>query len=361
MFLILFIERFLYRITSLFRKTTYTATAQAVGLTLFSPASYQVFQRDETDHAQVLLAGQVDGLGTVDVEYRIDGGDWQPLQEGVSFRFQLAVVLPVGQYAIDIRAGVYTLSRQYVGVGDVFVIAGQSNASGRGTAPQSYYHPTLKASIYSNAYTWGNLQDWTDNPLNALDAVSSDGTAANTYGSYWPLLASLIMQNQGVPVAFIPCAKGGTSIRQWLPSVADRYDTATLYGAMARRIWWSGGNVRAVLFHLGETDAGNPNIMPPGMYAEYLEELSANIYTDFGKPLIAAKISQQTALPAICTWAINRGIYLASTGSYNVFLGADLADILPDDTAQQHITAPAKLQLCADRWYVALLATVYAV
>lgn len=339
------------------------AKAQAVGLTLFSPANFQVFQRDPIlNDGKVLLAGQVDGLGAVTVEYRVNGGDWLELATNVDFRFSLDIMLDAGQYTIDMRAGAYTLTRNYVGVGDVFVIMGQSNASGRGQIKQVYSHPTLKASLHSNAYAWGELLDWTDSPLNALFATSNDGTTTSAYGSYWPLLATLIMQHQGCPVAFIPCAKGGTIINQWLPSKEDRYDTATLYGAMLHRVFWSGDKVRAVLWHQGESNAGNPSITPAGIYYQLLKELSQDIALDLQCPLIAATVSQQTALPAIRTWAVNRGIEMAASDPFsNVKRGADLADILPDDAAQQHITSSAKLQLCADRWFIALLATLYAV
>lgn len=339
------------------------AKAQAVGLTLFSPANFQVFQRDPIlNDGKVLLAGQVDGLGSVTVEYRVNGGDWLTLAENVDFRFSLDIMLDAGQYTIDIRAGAYTLTRSYVGVGDVFIIAGQSNASGRGLVKQTYFHPILKASMNGNNYTWGELLDWTDNPTNALDTVSNDGLVTSAYGSYWPLLATLIMQHTGVPVAFIPVAKGGTTVKQWLPSKEDRYDTATLYGAMLRRVFWSGDKVRAVLWHQGESDAGSPSITPAGIYYQLLKELSLDVMLDLQCPLIAATVSQQTALPAIRTWGINRGIEMAASDPFsNVKRGADLADILPDDAAQQHITSSAKLQLCADRWFVALLATLYAV
>lgn len=329
---------------------------------LFSPLNYQTFQRYE-EQADVTISGQVNNFSApVDVEYRIDGGDWLPLVSAVSFRYDAVITLPQGQYSIEVRAGTATRLVEYVGVGDIFVIAGQSNASGRGTAKQVYSHPTLKASLNRNSYVWSELIDWTDNPTGALDPVANDGVTTSAYGSVWPPLATLIMADQNVPVAFIPVPLGGTSISQWLPDTENRYNTATLYGAMLRRIRWAAPDgVKAVLWWQGETDAGNTYIMPAETYADYLGVLAQHIYTDFGVPTFAAKIFQLTGLPAIRTWAIHKGVDLAIEANPDIlFLGADLSDMLPDDTAAVHITTNAKLQEAALRWWNALEATVYA-
>lgn len=348
--------RNLYRY--LFLQPEHTASVQALSLTMFSPSNYQVFQRDINNNGTILIAGQLDGVTIpVLVEYRIDGGSWITLASDVTFRFETTVTLTAGQYTVEVRADTLTATRQYVGVGDVYIVAGQSNASGRGSAKQVYSHSTLKASMYSNAYQWGDLVDWTDIATGALDTVSNDSGTA--YGSVWPVLATLIMTSENIPVAFIPVAKGGTLIEQWLPSEANRFNTATLYGAMLRRFHWSGGKVKAVLWWQGESNAGTPAITPAGMYAEWLEELAYHVWNDFQCPLVAAKISQMTALPAIRTWAINRGVELAVQNAPDkVLLGADLSDLVPDDT--QHLQQSVKLQTAAARWWDALEVLFYS-
>lgn len=331
---------------------------QAPTMILFSPSTYQVFQRAD-GVGEVLIAGQLDSVAApMLVEYRIDGGDWLPLATDVTFRFDAEIELAEGQYAIDVRADTLTISRSYVGVGDIIIVAGQSNASSRGTSKQLYSHPTLRASLYSNGYTWGELLDWTDSPLNALDPVSTDGVTTSIYGSPWPLLATYIMADQNVPVAFIPVAKGGSIIASWLPSESNRFDTTTLYGAMLRRFYWAGGAVRAVLWWQGESDAGNPSIMPAGAYARHLGALAAQINADIGAPVFAARISQMTDLPDIRTWAINRGVDMAVAANPGIlFAGPDLSDLLPDDG--QHIKSTPKLQEAALRWWQALEAVLY--
>lgn len=353
------IRRFLYIVILIVAPLK---AAQATpSIKLFSPASYQVFQRYE-GQADVTLAGQLDNFAAPTlVEYRIDGGDWLPLAADVTFRFDVPVTLAQGQYTIEIRADATTITSVYVGVGDVFVVAGQSNASGRGAVKQVYSHPTLKASLNRNSYVWTELLDWTDNPTSALDPVSNDGATTSAYGSIWPNLATLIMADQNVPVAFIPVPLGGSSITQWLPNEANRYNTATLYGAMLRRVRWAAPDgVKAVLWLQGETDAGNTYLMPAETYADYLGALAQNIHDDFGVPTLAAKIFQMTGLPAIRTWAIHRGVDLAvEANPFVVLPGADLSDMLPDDAPGQHITTSAKLQEAANRWWIALEAAFY--
>lgn len=338
------------------------AVQPAPSIKLFSPVSYQVFQRYE-GQADVTLAGQLDNFAApVDVEYRIDGGDWLLLAADVTFRFDVPVTLTQGQYTIEIRAGSTTIASLYVGVGDVFIVAGQSNASGRGAVKQVYSHPTLKASLNRNSYVWSELLDWTDNPTGALDSVANDGATTSNYGSAWPNLATLIMADQNIPVAFIPVPLGGSSITQWLPNVDNRYSTATLYGATLRRVRWAAPDgVKAVLWWQGETDAGNTYLMPAETYADYLGALAQNFQADFGVPTLAAKIFQMTGLPAIRTWAIHRGVDLAiEANPFVVLPGADLSDMLPDDSAGQHITTTAKLQEAANRWWSAIEAAFYS-
>ena len=138
-----------------------------------------------------------------------------------------------------------------MGVGDIFIIAGQSNASGRGLTLNSYSHPSLKAALFGNDDVWKELADGVDDKLGQVDLVSFD---FYTKGSPWPLIATNIMESQNVPVAFIPTAKGGTRIYQWEPE-DNHSDPSTLYGSMNRRINAVGGNVKGVLFFQGESDA----------------------------------------------------------------------------------------------------------
>ena len=67
-----------------------------------------------------------------------------------------------------------------------------------------------------------------------------------------PLLATLYMANESVPVAFIPVAFSGTRITDWLPGV-DHSDPDTFYGTM--NIQAAAVGAKLVLWWQGEGDA----------------------------------------------------------------------------------------------------------
>jgi hypothetical protein len=240
-----------------------------------------------------------------------------------------------------------TASAAYVGIGDVLVIAGQSNASGRGTNSQSYSHATLKASLFGNDYTWRELADPTDSITNQGDAISKETSQAG--GSLWPLLATSFLADQGVPVAFIPCAKGGTRIADWLPGV-NHQDRATLYGSMVYRALQSG--CKAVLWWQGEGDAQDGTSQ--ATYNSRLDSLANEIQADLGVKLMPCKLQNITAAGET---GINAAIAEAWGDNANVLTGPDLSDIATDDDV--HLQTDAKLLDAAGRWWAALQTAFY--
>jgi hypothetical protein len=119
-------------------------------LTISSPLAYQIFQRSTRLHGVIIVCGSA--LAAARVEARVEGtslegplpGRWQRLaldQTKKQFSGQLPVVAG-GFYRVEIKAtntvGQPTfLTVQHIGVGDVFVIAGQSNSTNYGEVPQT--------------------------------------------------------------------------------------------------------------------------------------------------------------------------------------------------------------------------------
>lgn len=319
-------------------------------LKLYSPEAYQVFQRDGNS-GMVLIAGEVSPPGAYTIEARFNGGEWQVVA-ACSYYFSAGLSMPEGQHTLEVRCGDESALVEYVGVGDVYIIAGQSNASGRGASKQTYSHATLKASVFKANYKPDNLLDWTDNPTGSVDAVLNDGATTSAYGSVWPALATHLMASTNVPVMFIPATKGGTRIKEWLPT-ADRFDPSTLYGAMVRRARWASANYKALLWWQGESDAGD--FMPARTYADLLILLAEAVNQDLGCPVVAAQTITMTSLPGVRTWQINRGVVMATEASPYILPGPDLGDLLSDDAAKQHIVSSILLQMAAARWAAALV------
>ena len=237
------------------------------------------------------------------------------------------------------------------------MIAGQSNASGRGTSAQLWANTTLIPKSFNNAYTITVLVDPSDSSAGQVDAVSIDVAAA---GSVWPLVADDIMNNEGVVPLFVPCAMGGTSITDWLPG-ADHEDRTTLYGSMVYRAKqaWTYGAQKCVLWHLGESDALAG--MTRATYNGHLDTLANAVVADLGVPLVAAKIHKWDEAPAPTQAAvdeINDGIDDAWGDNVNVLQGPDF-DNPARVTDLLHFTTDAELLDAAGRWWVQIEALFY--
>jgi hypothetical protein len=355
--------------TNVTLKAGATIPLPAPTLKLTSPAEYQVFQRKGSTGA-IKITGTVTGAGLHEVQASFHGGAFQTIAANVAagaFAGSLTGQAQ-GQGTLVVRLEdqpQITASVAMVGIGDVFIIAGQSNASGRATNPQSYTPSHgVTATIFGNDYIWHNLADPTDSPINQVDLVSDELSPANAThavngnpgGSYWPILATDILANQAVPVAFIPCALGGSSIAQWAPG-ANHQDRTTLYGSMIYRAKAVGG-VRGVLWEQGETDAHDG--VATADYQASLAALAAAIHADLGVKLIAAKLqSGGTYATQPQTDAINAAIGAEWAADPNVAAGADLSGLIVDD-GYAHIITNADMAAAGALWWSAIASSVYS-
>ena len=150
----------------------------------------------------------------------------------------LAEVPAGGWYRLDVRcidgetvtaAG----SVEPIGVGEVFVVAGQSYAGGHNDEVLKVTEPSQAVATYDwQAKTWKVAHD--PPPHNG------DG------GSIWPPLGDMLVPTLRVPVAFVNVSVGGTSTIKWHPD-----------GALHKRLVEVGkeiGSFRAVLWQQGESD-----------------------------------------------------------------------------------------------------------
>jgi hypothetical protein len=333
---------------------TCPAEASAPALRVTSPQAFQVVQRGADGRADIVVRGVSRGLGGR-VQARWAGGSWST--GGVSGDGSFAVRLrdcPGGQATLEVRSAARpSVSRwiPYVGVGDIFVVAGQSNASGRGWQQSRYSAPLLRAGLFGNDDRWKDLRDPVDSPAGQVDKVSLDVHAA---GSVWPLVATRLVAADPVPVAFVPCARGTTSIFSWLRDARRSYSRASLYGSMMRRIRAVGGTVRAVLFWQGEADARTG--LPREDYEGALSLLAAQVEQDCGAPLVAAQIGDFDMRYE--AESVNR-IRLAQQDVWTqgeVVPGPVLYDV--DLRGRVHFTLPSELEEAARRWAAAILAGV---
>lgn len=176
------------------------------------------------------------------------------------------------------------------------LVAGQSNASGRGrlAGKESSDH---RVWMFGNDYQRKIAYEPVDDATNQVDAVSNDSwVPASTYGHSFALRAgkSIAGNMQRGRVVLIPCAKGGTAIAQWMP-LADRYDRSTLYGSANTRhdtALPTNKALDALLYYGHESNAGGSR----ATYASDWSALIAEFRADWGAslPVIFCQLAKHT-------------------------------------------------------------------
>lgn len=151
--------------------------------------------------------------------------------------------------------------RQFLGVGDIWLIAGQSNASGYGRRPYRE-SPRLGVHAFQAKGAWAlaahPLHDSTDTRFPAARETYNNGHS--------PFLrfASELQDRLAHPIGLVPGALGGSPLEAWHP---ERGPLFRNLAAMARA---AGGRVKGMVWFQGETDAD------PGKSADYLDRFLAS-------------------------------------------------------------------------------------
>lgn len=170
----------------------------------------------------------------------------------------------------------------------IFLLAGQSNMAGRGgvtnnsltnrltwdgvVPPQC--SPTPSILRLAADLTWLQAHD----PLHAdIDSLKTNGI-----GPGMPFAHSILMHKPASPtvIGLVPCAIGGTSIKEWQQG-------SNLYNQLlgrARASLRSGGAIKALLWYQGESDTVNPE--DSEMYGRRLNKFFTDIRSDLHIPFL---------------------------------------------------------------------------
>ncbi len=269
-------------------------------LTLASPLDYQVFQRQTWREGQVRIRGRVPA-GTTGLQVRFTGesqwGDLPGAWTAVAFdpddgSFDASRKVPAGGwYACQVRAFrhgqlIGRMHVPHVGVGEVFVVAGQSNSSNHGSQRQ---RPASGMVSAFDGNRWRPAHD-------PQPGGSGQG------GSFIPAFGDAMTAKYRLPIGVASVGVGATSVREWLPE-GERMANQPTTGRHVREVgpheWESTGELfdklasrlaalgprgcRAILWHQGESDAGQAR---SGYPAD--RQISGEQYTDFMARLIRA-------------------------------------------------------------------------
>jgi len=248
-----------------------------IRLELSSPVAYQVVQRNDRNLGDVPVRGKTDAAVTR-ITARAEPLPGMPgqatpwrviarkrdLKDG-AFDGRLTVAAG-GWYQLQVRAyrrdvAVAQKTVRKVGVGEVFVVCGQSNSANYGKPPQHPKDDRVAAFIGTG---WQHGDD--PQPL-----------ATGKGGSPWPAMGDGLVKLLKVPVAYSSCGVGGTRADQWLPG-------GKLYPRLQRVLEALGPHgARAVLWHQSESDAAANT--DSRVYRDRMEKIIKQSQKDAGYPI----------------------------------------------------------------------------
>lgn len=210
--------------------------------------------------------------------------------------------VPVGgpyQLQVRVKGTALLTTVDQILVGDLWILAGQSNMEGHGELVD--VQPGIpQVHSFDMADRWLLAEEPLHTQVSAADRVHwalnenreperLTGERLQKYISERRKGAGLglpfaveMYRRTGVPVGLIPCAHVGTTMEQWSPSLKDAGGDS-LYGSMLRRFRAVGGAVRGVLWYQGESDA-NPKGAPE--FLQRFKDLVIAMREDFNAPTI---------------------------------------------------------------------------
>ncbi|MBL8218908.1 MAG: sialate O-acetylesterase [Bryobacterales bacterium] len=157
-------------------------------------------------------------------------------------------------------------------VGDIWVLAGQSNMVGRARMDKPE-QPHEKVRMQLEDGKWKKAEE----PLHER----KEGPDGEALGAGPGLtFAREMVERSGVPIGLIPCAKGGTNLTQWDPAKKG-LGRGSLYGALMERVAAAGGRVAGILWYQGEADSRDTRA---SLYAERFRQLVASLRADLHAP-----------------------------------------------------------------------------
>lgn len=267
------------------------------------PQDWQILQQRADGTAAAALSGV---YRTTAPEFRVearivreaDGApatralDWQPATLLPQERWEITLdgIPAGGLYRIETRVwrnkapdnrpmrGDYV---HHVGVGDIWVIAGQSNSSGTGTG-HVVDPPTL------GIHQLGNDEQWklAAHPLEDATRSRHPITVHGVFQAHSPWLsfARRLHTETGHPIGLIPTALGGSPMARWQPG-------ADLFQNMQAMVRLAGGTIRGIVWYQGESDCSPQGV---AAYPERFRAFVEGARREYGPelPILTAQLAR---------------------------------------------------------------------
>ncbi|WP_406698860.1 sialate O-acetylesterase [Singulisphaera sp. Ch08] len=318
-------------------------------LAVKEPVAWQVYQRGEGDHADIpIVLGEE--VGDDEVVFARIGGISGPSQPAV-YRDGKIVNVPIGgPYQISITVGTKrdqergfsrarTATIGPIFVGDLWVLAGQSNMQGVGNLTD-VTPPSDRVLALGMNGKWAKAEEplhWLVDSPDPVHSGNPDDRMARSKaerrdrtkgaGLGLPFGVALTAATN-VPVGLVVCAHGGTSMEQWDPAKKGE-GGKSLYGSMLRQIKLAGGKVRGILWYQGESDAMQP---AAAKFAENFTNFIGAVRADLEQPELPFYYVQ-----------IGRYISSADPQGWNVV--RDAQRLIPDRVSGTAVVTAIDLEL----------------
>ncbi|CAN6244047.1 unnamed protein product [Urochloa humidicola] len=179
----------------------------------------------------------------------------------------------------------------------VFILAGQSNMSGRGGATSGTWDgvvppecaPSPRILRLSLALRWEEARE----PLHAdIDVGNVLGVGPGMPFAH-AVLASGKVPAAAAVVGLVPCAQGGTPLANWTRGT-ELYERMVTRTRAAMASCKQGGELAAMLWYQGETDAMSRD--DAELYQGRMEALVRDVRHDLGRPdLLVIQVGIATA------------------------------------------------------------------
>jgi len=294
-----------------------------------SPQNHQIIQRQGDGKGQLPISGHIDYdydfVAARLIEIDVNGtnislpSEWHTVHS--SFKsggsFFKNIDIDTGWYRMELEIsnqGVITetIIVEPIGVGEVFIVAGQSNSANHGNV-------TLTPTD-SRVSTWGN-----DGWRFATDPLP---IATGSGGSPWPALGDHLTLRYDVPVGIISVGWGGTKIEQWLPddpSSDPLFDRITM---ALNEVGYLGA--RAILWHQGESDLASGTTTEE--YESMLNEviMGSRIAASWDIPWVVARASYLPGFSAESLGEIVDAQQSVIDNDSLTYLGPDTDDLIGD-------------------------------
>jgi sialate O-acetylesterase len=268
---------------------------------------FQILQQDERGLGSFAVHGRwehPDPHGTVQLRVVAEADStavcaWRPArrQEGAEWEHTFDAVPAGGLYRLESRLvvdpnapewGVHGDTLHHWGVGDLWIIAGQSNAAGYGRGPV-LDPPELGVHLLRNDERW----DIAAHPLNdPTGSTHPNREAANPGHSPYLCFARALRATLGYPIGLIQTALGGSALSAWNP--VENAD-APLYHNLIHCVNQAGGRVRGMAWYQGESDC-NPTAAATyeRRFADFITRLRGDLQSP-ALPVLIAQLNRYTA------------------------------------------------------------------